>query len=286
MPKPRAICLEDLGKGASPRYLRCVAVSGREPGLRLDGTGTVLWKSDDGASCELWVSADERLILYRRADGVAVRVRSGGRSLDVPAQKPVVLLDQDGVEVGGREFRIHVHGLAPRVHAPSPLPDPTGRGVGRVAATAAALGAVLGAADCKKADAPGAPPADGQATMIQVPAPGSPVDGVIYVPADPTAADAGEIEVRETPPEMKAEPPEPSPVDAATALDASAAAEEAAPDAGSDPSDGAVDVFELDVSSDAAEDSGRPEPRDSRAIEVRVHPPRPVIRHDDPDDLE
>ena len=131
-----------------------------------------------------------------------------------------------------------------------------------------------------------APNANGKATEIQVPAPGYAVDGVIYVPADPTAADVGGIEVRETPPQMKAEPPKPPPVDAATAVDASATAEEAAPDGGAGPSDGAVDVFELDVPAEAVEDAGGPEPRDARAIEVRVHPPRPVIRHDDPDELD
>jgi hypothetical protein len=41
-----------------------------------------------------------------------------------PEEKPVVLIDQDRVEVGGRVFRIHVHGLAPRVHAPTALPEP------------------------------------------------------------------------------------------------------------------------------------------------------------------
>ncbi|MBI5490730.1 MAG: hypothetical protein HY905_25575 [Deltaproteobacteria bacterium] len=303
MPKPLAICLEDLNAGASPRYLRCVAITGREPGLRLDGAGAVLWKSDDDASCELWVSADERLVLYRRAEGAAVRVRRGGRSLDAPPSKPVVLLDQDRVEVGGRSLRIHIHGPATRVHPPSPLPDrlpsdscapragtvdsrlstldarPPGgamtaqAGLGRVAATAAALGAALGAADCKKAQAPDTAPADGKATELEVPASGPAQDVVIYVPADAGAADAGEpeIEVRERPPEMMAPPPEPETPDAGTAPDVAPA----------DPTDGAVDVFRLEVPPDASAEPDAAEPEDARTIEVRVHPPRPVTRHDD-----
>ncbi|MCP4592143.1 MAG: hypothetical protein GY842_15520, partial [bacterium] len=72
MSKPLAICIEDMDAQAETRYLRCVAVPGRQPGLRLDEAGSVLWKSDDGASCELWVSADDRLILYRPEDATRV----------------------------------------------------------------------------------------------------------------------------------------------------------------------------------------------------------------------
>ncbi|MBI5499170.1 MAG: hypothetical protein HY907_02935 [Deltaproteobacteria bacterium] len=273
MPKPLAICLEDLTPGATPRYLRCVAISGRDPGLRLDGAGAALWKSDDGASCELWVSADERLILYRRADGAAVRVRRGGRSLDAPPAKPVVLLDQDRVEVGGRELRIHIHGAALRVHPPTPLPETGGRGLARAAATAAALGAALGAADCKKAEAPDTTPPDEKATEMHVPAAPPALDAVQYVPADPGAADAGEpeIEVRVRPPEMAALPREPESPDAGLVPDAASA----------DPADGAVDVFQLEVPAETAGEPDAAEPEDARTIEVRAHPPRPVMRHDD-----
>ena len=66
MPKPLAICIEDLGtRDEGRRYLRCVAVVGRRPGLRVTGAGAVIWKSDDAVACELWVSQDQRLILYR-----------------------------------------------------------------------------------------------------------------------------------------------------------------------------------------------------------------------------
>ena len=92
MPKPIAICIEDLGSEPKTRYLRCVALPGRQPGLRLDKAGSVLWQSDDGVSCELWVSADERLILYRpeaKASG-PVTLHRAGRSLDVPFGKSLV----------------------------------------------------------------------------------------------------------------------------------------------------------------------------------------------------
>jgi hypothetical protein len=56
MPKPMAICIEDLDSQPKTKYLRCVALPGRQPGLRLDKAGSVLWQNDDGVSCELWVS--------------------------------------------------------------------------------------------------------------------------------------------------------------------------------------------------------------------------------------
>ena len=50
-------------------------------------------------TCELWVSADDRLILYRPEGADAVAVSRAGRSLDVPSGKPVVLIDQDQIDV-------------------------------------------------------------------------------------------------------------------------------------------------------------------------------------------
>jgi len=146
-----AICIEDMdAESREDHYLRCVALPGRQPGLRLDGAGRVLWQSDDGVSCELWVSADERLILYRPEERAPVTLHRAGRSLDVPSGKPVVVIDQDQVDVGGRHLRVHVHGEAPAVAAPSPLP-PRSRPVDRLAraaATAAMMGAVAAASGC------------------------------------------------------------------------------------------------------------------------------------------
>jgi hypothetical protein len=120
MPAPQQICIEDL-RSSTPdaRYLRCVAIAGRDPGLRVDARGRVLWKSDDDAACELWVSLDDKLVLYRPQGAAPVRVERSGRALDVAADRPVILLDQDLVTVGGRELRVHVHGEAPEVHAPT-----------------------------------------------------------------------------------------------------------------------------------------------------------------------
>ncbi len=156
MPKPIAICIEDMDAQAKNKYLRCVALPGRQPGLRLDEAGGVLWQSDDGVSCELWVSADDRLILYRPDGAAPVTLRRAGRSLDAPCGKPVVLIDQDQVEVGSRRLRVHVHGQAPSVAAPSPLPvrqRPLDR-LARTVATAAVIGAVAATGACTDVETP------------------------------------------------------------------------------------------------------------------------------------
>jgi len=120
MSKPMALCIEDLDPQAgAPKYVRCVAIPGRQPGLRLDFGGAVLWQSDDAVACELWVSADDCLILYRPEGAAAVTLRRTGRSLDVPYAKPVVVIDQDEIDVGARRLRVHVHGDAPAIAAPS-----------------------------------------------------------------------------------------------------------------------------------------------------------------------
>ncbi len=191
MPKPLAICIEDLAPASeAERYLRCVAVSGRQPGLRLDSQGTVLWQSEEEA-VELWVSADERLVLYRPEGSAATTVRRGERSLAAPAGKPVILIDQDEIEIGERRLRIHVHGEAPAVVAPSLFvpetkqPGPLGR-LARAAA-AVALGSVM-AAGCGEGEV-----RDNQPTPI--PPPKSKVQ---------TPTPAPPIDVRDHPPRMAA----------------------------------------------------------------------------------
>ncbi len=153
MSKALAICIEDLDVQAKIKYLRCVALPGRQPGLRLDEVGSVLWQSDDGVSCELCVSADDRLMLYRPEGAVHVTLRRAGRSLDAPCGKPVVVIDQDQIDVGSRRLRVHVHGKAPSVVAPSPLPArprPLGR-LARTVATAAVIGTVAATGGCTDA---------------------------------------------------------------------------------------------------------------------------------------
>ena len=153
MPKPLAICIEDLDAAAP--YTQCVAVAGNHPGLALDAQGELGWQTGEAGACELWVSLDERLMLFRPegAPGGAVVLRRGGRTLELPEGKPVVALDGDRVDVGGRRLRIHVHGEAPAVHPPNLLPQQRsslGRAA-RAAAAALALGAAVTASGCKSA---------------------------------------------------------------------------------------------------------------------------------------
>jgi hypothetical protein len=221
MPKPLAICLEDLdAPSAERRYLRCVALVGRAPGLRVDGAGTVLWRSDDAVACELWVSQDEKLILYRPAGGAPVTVRRAGRVLDVPYAKPVVLLYQAVFQVGARRTRVHVHGAAPAVAAPSLLPVPertATKGGLRGAAAAVAIGAALGGAAlfevrCNPPEVSPPPPPEGNDAGVPLPddagtdqdievriAPPAPVEMIEPPPPPPEP-----IEVREAPPTMPA----------------------------------------------------------------------------------
>jgi hypothetical protein len=143
MAKLLAVCVENLATSdPDERYVRCVALPGRQPGLRIGCGGEVLWRSDD-AVCELWVSSDERLVLWRIADTEPVVVRRARRSLQVPPQKPVMLLDQDEVEIGGRSLRIHVHGPVSEEAPPQPLVLRPNRIGFRAAATATVLGATL-----------------------------------------------------------------------------------------------------------------------------------------------
>lgn len=152
MPAPQQICIEDL-RSSTPdaRYLRCVAVAGRAPGLRVDARGRVLWRSDDAVACELWVSLDDKLVLYRPEGAAPVRVERGGRALDVAPGRPVILIDQDLVLVGGRELRVHVHGEAPEVHAPAFVTEAMLRAA-RAVSAAALVGAA--AAGCSSGAAP------------------------------------------------------------------------------------------------------------------------------------
>jgi hypothetical protein len=195
MPCALAICIEDLApREGTPRYLRCVALIGREPGLQLDAAGTVRWREPGPAGCcELWVSGDEQLILYRPEGAAAVTVRRAGRSLAAPHAKPVVLLDGDELAIDGRTLRVHVHAPAPAVHAPEPfLPEEqrAGSAAARAAAAALAFAAALGASDCRKpVEVRPEPPA-----VAPTPRP------------DSRPAAKPDIEVRPAPPELAAPP--------------------------------------------------------------------------------
>ncbi len=162
MPAPIAICLEDLdATSEGRRYLQCTAVAGGTPGLVLDEGGQAKWCAAGGV--ELWVSADDCLILFRAEDAVPVTVHRVGRSLEVPAERPVVLLDQDSIDVADRRLRIHVHGIAPAVAPPTWLPpaEPASPTLNRAAAAAMAVGVAVAGAGCEdqQSDQPSPDPA-------------------------------------------------------------------------------------------------------------------------------
>lgn len=142
---PLAICLEDLdAPHDDERYLRCVAVPGGEPGLGLDDAGVVHWMPDGPSSYELWVSADGRLALERGRDTGEITVRRGGRSVQAPEGKPVILLDQDRLDVAGRRLLVHVHGETDEVHEPSWLSSSALARMARAAAAVVAVGTAVG----------------------------------------------------------------------------------------------------------------------------------------------
>lgn len=140
-----AICLEDLDAARDDeRYMRCVALPGGEPGLGLNGQGAVRWMPDGPTDYELWVSADARLVLVRGQDAGPVSVTRAGRSLDAPSAQPVVLVDQDLVQVGGRRLLVHIHGETEQVHEPELLSGSSLARMVRAAAAALALTTAVG----------------------------------------------------------------------------------------------------------------------------------------------
>ena len=202
MAKPLAICIEDVGSQAKTRYMRCVALPGRQPGLRLDEVGQVVWRSDDGVACELWVSADGRLVLYRPEGAIPVSVHRAGRSLDVPYGKPVFVIDKDEVDVGERRLRIHVHGEAPMVAAPSPLAFKS-RSFKHLAqaATAAAIVGTVSTLGCSDIAIRCSPP-EMEAVTPTIVVRDDPPEIAVTIEASPTPTVSPTIEVRDDPPEV------------------------------------------------------------------------------------
>jgi hypothetical protein len=197
MSEPIAVCIEMLDTAdPAERFVRCVAVPGGTPGLALAGNGVVLWEAARPSGCELCVSVDGRLLLWRPAEAEPVLVSRAGRSLKVPFEKPVVLLDQDEVDVGARRMRLHVHGPAAAVHPPAPL---RARVRSATATLAAAMALGTAATGCDELGLGG----------------------------------KDEIEVRDLPPTVAPEPPEDAaaPDAAATATNSTTSSAQAAPDA-------------------------------------------------------
>jgi len=129
MPRSLSLCIECLWvvEGEDRPLMRCTAMPGGQPGLGLDADGNIRWLASAGLACELWVSADDRLIALRPVGAPALSVGRAGRWIDAPEGKPVVLLDQDQIRLGARVFRVHIHGETDSVQEPAPLWEPVDR---------------------------------------------------------------------------------------------------------------------------------------------------------------
>lgn len=169
MSKPLEICIEELGLDAEEEgFVRCVALPGDEPGLALDSQGVVQWMPDGPGSCGLWVSADDRLVLFRAQGAGPVTVSRGQRSVEAPVDKPVILMDQDLLLISDRRLRVHVHGQTEAVYAPERLKASAFGRLARAAAAAATL--ALGSASAAASGGAGAmaQPAAGEPAPIEV----------------------------------------------------------------------------------------------------------------------
>src|SRR5512142_1480470 len=103
MVRLHSICLEHLeAADDTRRWLCCTSTAGGSPGLRLLDDGVAAWQTNERVAAELFTSADERFALLRVSGGCAHRLRRAGRNLDVPEAKPVILIDGDRIEIGGR----------------------------------------------------------------------------------------------------------------------------------------------------------------------------------------
>jgi len=150
VPDPISLCVENLEDDSEQtRFIRCVALAGNLPGLGIDRRGRPLWRAsaDVESACRLWVSADDRLMLWRTEGAPPVTVRRARRSLAAPEAKPVVILDQDEVEIAGVRLRLHVHGVTTEVHPPMPLRT---RALGAAATIATALALSAAGAGCDR----------------------------------------------------------------------------------------------------------------------------------------
>jgi hypothetical protein len=147
LPDPIELCLEELNDASDAEpYVRCVAVAGGCPGLCFSPAGEVIWRLNDNALAEIWVSLDGRLMLFRKSPQGQVALTRVERHLELPLSKPVIVLGGDEISVAGRRFRVHVHGTATEVKPPERLKLRRARNL--AVAAAVALGAL--AADCKQ----------------------------------------------------------------------------------------------------------------------------------------
>lgn len=194
---PIALCLEALDRSEEP-LTRCVALAGRQPGLRISASGAVQWLCEENAgSIELWVTADARLALFRNSEAPAVELHRAKRRLDVPSAKPVIIIDGDELRSATWAFRVHIHGETLGVIAPEPVAAPRRpRRLLRTTAAALAVAALGSQASAVEPPATGASATDAGADATgQLPDAGEAEEGA-----------AVPIEIREQPP---APPPPP-----------------------------------------------------------------------------
>ena len=146
LPDPIELCLEELDDASDAEpYVRCIAVTGGSPGLCFSPAGEVLWRLNENASAEIWVSLDGRLMLFRKSLQAQVSLTRVERHLELPLGKPVIVLGGDEISVAGKRFRVHVHGTTAEARPPERLKLRRARNL--AVAAAIALGALT--ADCK-----------------------------------------------------------------------------------------------------------------------------------------
>ena len=214
-PKPLLLCLERLADGSLERFVRCTAKPGRERGLAIGLDGSILWCDSGPVGCEIWVAKDQRLVAFCPEEAPPTVLTRAGRALELPRGKPVIVRNQDELQLAGARFRVHIHGLATEIHAPQTL-----RALPRFAAAAAvAMAMGSSAAGCSLSAENGLK--DGQPSYTAYPGADSPGgDGAIdaggnqppifppasvFRPPDSGAGldgtgDDAEVEIRNSPP--------------------------------------------------------------------------------------
>jgi hypothetical protein len=146
-----ALCIERLNCPENlDQFTQCVVLSGDRPGLGLDLSSQLCWQRSDELTCEFWLSADSRVMLMRPPCARALTLVRAGRSFPIPAEKPVVLLNQDIVVTPSGALRLHFHGPTENIHPPQPF-----RALSKTAALAATVALSASLLSCeKKTDPP------------------------------------------------------------------------------------------------------------------------------------
>ncbi|MDD5307852.1 MAG: hypothetical protein PHU25_11080 [Deltaproteobacteria bacterium] len=118
MSKPITLCVELENNPDSERYYKCTAQVGRDKGLTIQLDGTIGWCATSGIACELWVSRDQRLMAFRPPGVPEIHVSRAHRRILLAEKQMAILLHRDGLSIGGRSYRIHIHGVAESIHPP------------------------------------------------------------------------------------------------------------------------------------------------------------------------